>query len=692
VSVLSFAPLADRAGLVVHDGIEDVRFEVHTDRPVEPTAVAADRFRFPVGAAVSVRARQCYLPRPTDCYVRTPDGSLVAEAHSGARTELDAGEYEVELTSLPMKLYLRLSGPFVVRPENGGTLFECETAGEVAVGARSFHDRPAATVTTTDDPVDLMRAVSTFGSALKTHSPERSFPTLRGHPPLLELGDELSIPDTVVAPESGVTVAVPPRLAAVFRVTPLAYYLGATVEPGPETRVVAGDTVLPLSEPGVETETAVNRFLQRTFFLDCVVRTEGLYRVDLHERAAVEDALPFDPATVYHASPAERLVAYDEVPFEVVEPYLPRWPLLTDVQVVPENVGYLPFAAKRLSLVRVVGSDSPEPVAAEPAGLTDFMRGETGGIARATSGAPVEREQRFFDPPPAPATTQAWLGEGYPLGAVKPNVAAMQKQAVRAASDDGRIRVRLVCNDEEMEAETAGDLYGLRDLLEFDVTLHRNCSVEQLRSLFREQTDFFHYIGHIDDDGLQCTDGALDLRELDRTGVEAFLLNACQSYEQGEALVEAGAWGGIVTLSKVYNTQATRMGRSAARLLNQGYPLDATLAILGHGPLSSHRYAVVGDHRYTICQSDTALPSLTVLTPTGEDDYDVEYRHFFTDVSDLGTIAWNRLEEDAPRYLMGSHVTVSGLSRERVVELLAEDRPVLIDGRLSWGWEVGDEL
>jgi hypothetical protein len=47
----------------------------------------------------------------------------------------------------------------------------------------------------TTDAEDVMMAILTFRSALKTTSPERSFPTLRGHPPAIELNDRLEIPD-----------------------------------------------------------------------------------------------------------------------------------------------------------------------------------------------------------------------------------------------------------------------------------------------------------------------------------------------------------------------------------------------------------------------------------------------------------------------------------------------------------------
>ncbi len=63
-------------------------------------------------------------------------------------------------------------------------------------------------------------------------------------------------------------------------------------------------------------------------------------------------------------------------------------------------------------------------------------------------------------------------------------------------------------------------------------------------------TDFLHYIGHIDDDGFQCRDGRVDGTTLDQVGIGTFLLNACNSYDQGLGLVEQGAIAGIVPLNE----------------------------------------------------------------------------------------------------------------------------------------------
>ena len=80
----------------------------------------------------------------------------------------------------------------------------------------------------------VMQAVAAFSSALKTTSAERSYPTLRGHPPTVELGDRLHIPDELSSPETGITIELPATYAAIYAAAPLAYYLGADLVPGEE--------------------------------------------------------------------------------------------------------------------------------------------------------------------------------------------------------------------------------------------------------------------------------------------------------------------------------------------------------------------------------------------------------------------------------------------------------------------------
>jgi hypothetical protein len=687
--MLSVTPLDAQSGLGIHDRIDDVRFELYADRPVTPTTAPTDRFRVPVTTAVTVRAARLDLPKRAGCCVRDRDGTDIARVLSRQSEELPAASYELELTSLPLKLYCHVTGSVEIGPVDGGTRLAFADATEITIGLRSFHEQPAGTVRTTADPFDLLRAVSTFGSALKTTSPERSWPTLRGHPPLLEHANELSIPDGLEPPADDVRIEVPPTLEAIYRVAPLAHYLGAPVEAGGTPAVVAGGEALALDDRGDGLDEGVHRFLAKSFFLDCLVRTEGLYDLDLHERSAVEPHVPFDFETVYDAPLAERLRRYDDVPYVLLEPELPEWPLCADVRPTVDTLAYLPFAANRLAQVRIAdGVQTTEPDA-EPAQLGTFFRGEQRGIARSSSDA--ERAEwediQFFDPPTADATTHAWVGEGYPLGTAKTDVDAMRRRLARTSEEPEAISIRIVCNDEAMAEETAGDLYGLRDLVEFDIAVEHDLTTDEFREMLERETDFLHYIGHVDEGGVVCADGSLDLRGVETTGVRAFLLNACHSYRQGEALVDAGADGGIVTLSEVYNEQATKMGQLTARLLNQGFPLDATMDVLSYGPLSSHRYAAVGDHHLQMCQEQNVAPTVLRICQSNG-GLKCGFMEYTTPKRGLGSVFKHHLNESA-RWCLGSTADTTYSTTSAVItdQVEVESIPVLLNGELRWGFD-----
>lgn len=59
--------------------------------------------------------------------------------------------------------------------------------------------------------------------------------------------------------------------------------------------------------------------------------------------------------------------------------------------------------------------------------------------------------------------------------------------------------------------------------LPFDVSVHRDLTASELREVLSQDQAFLHYIGHIDAEGFECTDGNLDVTHT-KSGV-AFLLD-----------------------------------------------------------------------------------------------------------------------------------------------------------------------
>ncbi|MDB2275318.1 caspase family protein [Halorubrum sp. CGM5_25_10-8B] len=718
-------PLREADGITVTDHIENTQFEVYTDRPVDPRRRPESDHYFPVDASVAVETGAIEIPRVAVVETRGGDGALLTH---GDCYEMPDGIYHVGINPAPTKLYLTFESGFSVSTTDRTTRIDLDTPGTVGLGFRSLHQTPAGTITTPTDPESLMDAVSLLGSALQTTSPERSFPTLRGHPPLIEPAEEFRVPERVEPVESGVRIVVPPEYRYLYPVVSLAYYFAADVVPGDAPRIEGDGWTYPL-EPGFEERTA--RVLRQSFHMDCLARTEGFYPVDLHERETTD--LDLDWKRLYNLPLAERLGEYLEVPFEDIKPELPQWTLTTDVRPDPENVEMLPFVAGELSIVRSPETVTPvdddggvgvgffggadrSPSAATrrevpvggvapdggALGDAEFVRGGASAGAESTAdtsagttrGADASAERgavsaqtEFVRPEPVDTVEHAWVGDGVPLDANKATLDAYHRRLEAGRVEQSRISVLVVCNDEQMREEgNVADLYGLRDMVQFDIEVRHDLTRAELRETLESDVDFLHYIGHVDDRGMQCADSYLDLTDEDlEIGVSAFLLNACQSYQQGEALVHRGSRGGIVTLSDVANSPATTLGRIIARLMNSGFNLRTALHVAKRELITGHQYIVVGDGGTTICQSRSGIAPVVQLAKSDDGLYSMEIDSYPNGPYGVGTMTTPNVDTINSSYYVPSHIHMDSASKESINQFVElETLPIFLEEKLTW--------
>jgi len=695
-SRLTFEQLTEYSGVAVIDRVEQLRYQLYTSEPVSPTPVPADEFHFPVGSGFRILTDEFVLPSVVSLFVRDADGGMVSEIEHLDSESFGSGSYILEL-STQIKTYIEVEGPVTITANPLELEFEFEEETAIDVGVRSRHNRPAATITTTRDPVDMMAAISTFGSALKSTSPERSFPTLRGHPPAVELSTTLDIPDVIQPVETDVRIEAPPSYDALFPLASLSYYLGAEITPAQRPRLVTENGYeYDFSYPtGFEDD--VERVFKQVFLFDCLTRTEGFYQVDLHERNALAPHLDFDWATLYEQSVGERVEAYLSVPYALVEEHVPEWRLTAHVEPTAETVEQLPFVVDDLAVVRTMETGSMEseetPASAanvSPDGGEDVLtrsaaEGPSGVGFRSGSSTSQGGERTYVEFDESESLEQAWLGDGIPVGASKLIPAAFRNRLDREVTA-GDIGITIVLNDTRMakEQDLADSAYGDRENLPFDVTVRRNLTVDALREQFRKDRSFLHYIGHTDDGGFECADGQLDAATLEETEVDAFFLNACSSYEQGVKLVEAGAIGGIVTLSDVFNEGAVRMGETIARLLNAGFPLRAALTVARDESVLGGQYIVVGDGGMMMTQAPGRAPVLFSLKSTTE-EYSLKIRTFSTDDAGVGTMYTPYLTQVSEYFLSSGVIGEFSIDKKSLGEFLdLADMPIKFGGELRW--------
>ena len=695
---LSFA--STDAELEVIDPVDRHRFALQASSHISPTRVTADRFRFPVDNAVSITTESITLPIVIPVCVRDESGTVLTKVEHSVHETFPVATYSLELCA-PIRLCLRTESAVTITSEMRGMTIDFDTPTEVLIGARSASERPATTVTTTDDPEDVMAAISTFGTALKTTAPERALPSFRGHPPLIERGDELALPSAIDPPDTGVQLEVPAEYRSIYVAAPLAYYLGASLVPGDTPRLVTETGFEHALDPACGFEREVERVLKQVFFLDILIQPEGLYPVPLRERRAVESHIDLDFASLYEQPSAVRLETYLDVPFSVLEDQLPEWKQTAHVAPTPASAEMIPFAVNDLAVVRTPHAETSSVSNQQAAAIDEFLRADAPTRSAASD---VPSSSEYVRPERTESLEQVWVDEGTPLGASKATINAYRNRLDRTPTA-GDIEITVVCNDidhtpvcsdAEMamaeERDVVNRTYVSRTDLPFSMNVHRDVTTAELRSILDTPTDFLHYIGHIDEEGFECVNGKLDAATLDAVGLDAFMLNACRSYEQGMALVEAGSIGGIVTLSEVIDGAAITMGRTLAGLLNRGFPLSAALDVARDEILSGGTYTVVGDGGLAIAQAESSTPFLARIEPNG-DVFDVEFELYPTRQSGMGSMFIPYIGDNDEYVLNSNHLQWGSVTKEDLRDFLRlENMPVRFDGELRWGHELEAEF
>ncbi|MFB6268859.1 MAG: hypothetical protein ABEH83_02885 [Halobacterium sp.] len=651
-------------------------------------------------------ARQRGVPRPTDAEltgvavrlsvpadgvtVTTPGARSTVSLAAGEQRRLDAGEYVVEADAA-IDVTVAFAGPAVLeRDDRLHVVFRDATS--VGVGFTSGTHAPADTITIPKTLDGVATAITHAAAAHRTTSPDRSAAAYRCHPPAFSFGDAVDVPESVAAatPDTGIELVLPRSLRALFVAAPLAYYLGADV-------TVDGDVTPRLRAPesGVhETFDALAvdgpATLARAFWLDCLVRAgapPGVSNAPAPDGAALDgrdalDELGIDPAAVYDATPADRLATYLDAPFERVADDLPEWHLSMHVASNLDHVRTLPFLLDRLAFVYPPETATLESQELMERSLDDFYRGPPGPVATVEMLKPKLRDGRW----------QGWLADGTPIDVFKSHPAAYRNHLDYVRDGASDLSVAVVLNDRSMsgEHEAVADIYGEHEeSLPMDVSFFENLTRAGLRDVFASHYEFVHYIGHCEVEGLRCADGNLAVADLDETNVETFFLNACGSYYEGLDLVKRGSVAGAVTLRKVLDEQAAKVGTAFARLLVHGFPIETALRLARRRIRMGKDYAVVGDGMQTLSQTDRDAVRVAHVE-RGEDACEVSYEHLAADAHG----SWYDVDVDgagAPQ-LCGNPTEFTMPPADLAGVFDEADHPVIVDGEFYWADEAATLL
>ncbi|MCU4925103.1 hypothetical protein OB905_03755 [Halobacteria archaeon AArc-dxtr1] len=628
--------------------------------------------------------------------LRVPRAVVYAFAADGRRYELDPvdgslslppAQYVVDVDAA-VKIYLQFSGAATIsHTEDGRSVrISFPNRRDVAIGLRSHYELPTETITVTESPADVAAAIGHLHAAVETETPNRTYPTKRGHPPLLELGDEFEIPESVrdETATTGIELVVPPTYEALYCTAPLAYFLQASVRLG-----ATGPPRIRLRDEGITArfdrrlEESAARLLRKVFFLDCLVRNEGPHDAPLSELSILR-ALDLDSETLYRAEPQTRLASYLEVPDAAIEHRLPDWHLATYVKPEPSRLATLPFLLDRMSLIYMPRTSTLEGRELIDRSLDAFYRApaRTGRSRNAPSVDVVKPELRT-------GRVHGWLADGVPIDVFTSHPAAYRNRFTYLERADESTSICVVLNDPAMTGERVSvtDIYRQRaKSIRIDLSVTESLTTAQLARVFESGHDFVHYIGHCETGGLQCADGTLSATSLDRCSTQTFFLNACGSYYEGMELIERGSVAGAVTVNEVLNEHALKVGSTFAKLLVHGFSFERALRLARRRIMMGKDYAVVGDGTHSLTQRQSTFPVSVSVEPTDDGRYLLTFDCYSPRTAGSYYVPHDQQDEYA--YLCGTAASIL-LEESELREFLAESAvAVIYDGDVHWSREL----
>jgi len=553
-------------------------------------------FDVPVDDAVSVETSSIRFENLLSVFLRDDDGTEHGKV-TVEPFEIDSyGTFIDVNAALKLLIYVErgtIRGRVVENDDRpSDTVISFETPTQVVIGARSTHEVPVTSITVTEDPADLMDAVSLLGASVKEWSAERSWPTLRGHPPAIELGAARDIPDSLSVPDTGVTIGTPPDTASIFRVAPLSHYLGADLVPNDRAELRLGSKHAEPLGTGRDLEASVDELLARCLLLDSLVRIGGYYSIPRLEYDELAPELPFYPPELYGESIDQQLLEYLEVPLDKLRPYLPEWSVEATLRPDATDVEVLPYVQHALGRVRVTEDGAPPTRSGGTAALSTTRKPRP-GVASVTPGA---WEQAIdWD---RPATEEASL----------------------LFVDDG---------PDASEAFTKAAWEQFRGGPPRTATCGRTLSTASLRQQLAEGHLYVNYAGGVTSEGLVCTDGVLPFREIP-DGAIGVLSIAWRDGDIPESLRDAAV---VVALAAdpFDSAEARRFGK----LLSLGFSpaVGADIARI------DDCVRFVGDaSRSFVNRQSGSPPTLLRIEQIGDDQYRATAEFSFDDANGLGQI------------------------------------------------------
>ncbi len=617
----------------------------------------------------------------------------VPESVSAAVVDTETGERqfvervgESQSVSAGETVVLRAGIVVVARPESDGSLTRtAESAvltfdgdGEqtlVTLGFRSPRGDLPDAVSIERSPRGVARGLSTLACAIQPSrpgSPDRTWPHVRRVPPRLALDGTGVDPDRIDTPDLDTEIVVPAddTLRWLYPTTGLLHYLGATAtvaDDATDARLRAGNEWWTLGTTPEETDDTATRWLRRVFGLDCHARAASEFGTRLDGHEVLGDALGVDAETLYEESlptRVQRYLAVDDDSAAVIDDHLPEWHLGVHVAPEPRRAWSLSHLLRQL----------PDVYLPDAAELTTLGERARWSERQRVRGSDSRRDPNrvVVVPDDSRAHTVGWNAPGRPVGAFDVCGEAPSPRRLTDAPLDVTV-VR--CSPDYSDDDVLGTWSERGSELALDVTGIVSPGVERLRETIAADADLLHVIGHSDAHGVECSNGNLTVGDVSQCGADAVMLNACESYELGERLVESGADAVAVTTGTVPDETAQTVGANWAGLVSLGWCIERALDA-ARSVVDPEAYLTLGDGTHVVTRAESPTPPLVTV-----DDESVTIDHLAPRHAGARVIDTLASEPHLPARHTYSATTEQ---KQRVSDI--HRNPVRTDGELVWNW------
>jgi len=494
-----------------------------------------------------------------------------------------------------------------------------------------------------DAPTDRAEAISYLGSSIKEYSPERTWPNLRGHPPRFERGPELDIPNELELPHTGIRITVPSNNADLYRIAPLAYYLGARVEIGETAALhLPNGYSEPLTTTRHSLEERVTRIVAKCFLLDVIARQDGYVPLPYASGEAVSQHLSFIPEALAEESLTTQLMEYLEAPTDPVLDALPRWTSTAYLRPHAEDIIFIPYLLD--SMARIYVADTP-PTTAE---------------ARTRA--------------PSRPYSVAYSHPAVPSGGVSLSTAGFENRLASGVPQIDDAVVEFVTSDPGYAAELRAGLADapFRDRAD-SIDVIENPSTATLHALFSSTADLLILDLPASGGVFSCTDGRFDLDTLPNIRPRAIVIDSAHT-DSGtlRALVEAGGVNALAAPSVTTSDVGLRLLGS----LLAGHTFSSASELV----FPDATYLIAGAPLGEVLRVESGESASSFFIERSADGYDVTVDTLPTAFADPGSMySWPEYFYEPGSHLRGSLFQPSeSLSLEDVAKIFQIPNAVVI--------------